>query len=832
MESIISVSISSDGLSATVILQNAPTDDYDTVLDHTGVTVNITTGGTARTIQSTALGTFSNFGGGFQQVVATLASAVEAGEGGTASIAADSIQASAGPTNNAAAGPANINSNTSTVDPVPSATADWDSVEFGHSTPAGPPNIVTDPQGWEDWWDEWGTLRKARAPVDPDEMHLDGANKIYIAYGIGGGGAGTEEDPYLARDIGEIAALVTTHRDAGAFGKWGNGNTSFYLKAGDEFARASGNGNGTLDDTITLDRLRMSISSYGLPEGATKFDYPMICGFDEEYPDTGWTEDSTDGVWFRTETTEVTWVVKGQFGSTDWETQIDEGGMAEADDLADVRTRANSWWYDSGNTRLYVNTGDGTNAPDNIRPSKAGGASCDGIQIASNGSLARVHQIGLLGLGCMDAPSANNGWPIRVTGNSIESVMTDCLLAFGPWHLAFCNAGNTDTKAFIEDNYFANIKDGVGSSGKGWVVVNHQQTSDNTAEFVNHRNTWGPASLDTPNQRAVQEDIPIGVSRAYGTHNSGGTTIRWAVSYRNTIEDHERAAGNFFSQGNVATPTDESDPTDYANFHAFNTASQASCGSDGAHSGLYTGLHYGNDYYLTIANDTAGNLANTVLSQLGSSETKCLWCNNVFIFDFRTHGENYATTVGLFLNTNTTNSAKQLANSHFVHNHLTFICADGATMAQPSRNGMAHQWSGHQDTEWYNNILTFVYEDGETNTYNWNFHEENVSGGSYPGGIEGVAHNHAGGARSVNGEVVLADAWAKNQRPESGSDLVTNVQSIAANITPAKDYRGRTHEAAVIGPYAIASGVLARGRSRANAHRNRRGGDRPARRGS
>lgn len=195
------------------------------------------------------------------------------------------------------------------------------------------PNALTDSPGFDGFANAIKQARLARCPIERGVTY-------YIEYSAsgnstGGSGAGTEADPWLCRSVSDVNTLMNAKDNDGANTKYTEGNVRFRLKG--TFWRApSSSGEPT---GINLARKHITIDSWDTTPA-------VLSGFDEPYPNTGWTNPSGT-VWERDEATAVYWALDSK--NQNWSGWLDcfeghTGSLARADAFDNIGT--NQWHWD------------------------------------------------------------------------------------------------------------------------------------------------------------------------------------------------------------------------------------------------------------------------------------------------------------------------------------------------------------------------------------------------------------------------------------------------------------------------------------------------------
>lgn len=244
------------------------------------------------------------------------------------------------------------------------------------------PSPIT--RGWYGWYRSLLTFRLAECPIER-------STRYYVAQDEagddqGGGGSGTENDPYLVADLSDLQTLIDSLETGG--------DVRISLRCGDEFAGSTGLTLGTAD--VTLD-------SYGTG------DKPLIHNFVNEIT-SGWTQAEGTNRWTIQPGAQPGWI-------RDKAARLAPYGRCTS--TANVEANAGSWFWESGTSTLHINPGAGID-PNDLDFEWSTTDLDDGIYVAANG--VRVDGIRCDGWGAVGGNSQQN-YPIKLDVDGTDAVV-------------------------------------------------------------------------------------------------------------------------------------------------------------------------------------------------------------------------------------------------------------------------------------------------------------------------------------------------------------------------------------------------------------------------
>ena len=271
------------------------------------------------------------------------------------------------------------------------------------------------------WKDQIIDYRVAECP-------LERSTKIYVEVdvtlgnAIGGGGAGTQSDPFLIADANDFVTLFESQLDD------------------DQEWICSGNADGQTSRATISDVKNVTIRSW---EGKPKF---RLTGFST--PLLGWTpHGSGNNVFVRT-VTECFWVIDEEDDPTgDFTGHIATGGYPRYDSLEDLEALGSSdkgWFYDAGESELYVSVSS-EEEPTGIRVcvNNEDGFLVSGSYNSSTGVMdtdnIRFHNIEVHGSGMNRTTSATQNYPIRASAAGPCRVVISNSKGYFTHHHGFSN---------------------------------------------------------------------------------------------------------------------------------------------------------------------------------------------------------------------------------------------------------------------------------------------------------------------------------------------------------------------------------------------------------
>lgn len=269
-----------------------------------------------------------------------------------------------------------------------------------YTSAVGNPPAIDDFAAWSAWYNSLLDFRLAECPIARSTTHYIGQDAV--GSDTGGGGSGTEGDPWLVADWDDAVTLIDNEIDT---------DTAFLLRRGDEFV-------GTTELGISIDDV--TIGAWGSGEK------PIINAFSLAYS-SGWTLVSGTR-YSRSEASDIAWVAK----SADRFTAI-----SRASDATGTGGLANNWFYWEADT-LTIDIGTDPNA---VAIEAVVSNAESGIAVVSDGS--RVDNIQTFGWGCHRTSNATQAEGVHslVTGTE-ACVFSDCESYYNSSHAMAHHGGN------------------------------------------------------------------------------------------------------------------------------------------------------------------------------------------------------------------------------------------------------------------------------------------------------------------------------------------------------------------------------------------------------
>jgi len=271
---------------------------------------------------------------------------------------------------------------------------------------------------------------------------------------------------------------------------------------------------------ITIGKDNVTIGAYS--SGAK----PRFSMFTQDYNASGWTQDGVyTNCWYRT-VTNANWTAWVRtYGEV--KTAITPFHRFTTLALLDADNTVKGFFYDSGNTKLYVNTTIVAADPDTLHLEAAVALSTPLSAVTIQGSGARVDNIKAEGWGIPRTWAGSSNYPIfQYSDSSLSAVISDCDVFYSAWHcIGMAGVGGNGGASHT----VVNCDVGLFIDTGGTALVNYQSDGDNEGIFHDNIIRYGA--------------LPVGTSwqpRGYGYygHTSGGSyKIALHIMWGNTYMD-------------------------------------------------------------------------------------------------------------------------------------------------------------------------------------------------------------------------------------------------------------------------------------------------------
>jgi hypothetical protein len=246
---------------------------------------------------------------------------------------------------------------------------------------------------------------------------------------------------------------------------------------------------------------------------------------------------AADTYTYSTDTTVNSFLVNHQFS---YSASLASGSSTDATNISYVENDPNSWYYDSDNDKLYVNTG----SP--ISSSNVYTAAVRQDEIFNNGQSNLVFE----NLTVEESAQFNGGYGIRVQAGSNVHLLNDNVVAAGKH-----GVGDIDATGFVAQNVtVSNLMPNLGYGGaSAFVTFTDNNYSNTTAQWTNDtfNNTNGQAyqSFISHSTPTTTDPTPISSLIIKNMIDNGGEGV---VILGNDGEQIEVLGGQFSTNVSVA----------------------------------------------------------------------------------------------------------------------------------------------------------------------------------------------------------------------------------------------------------------------------------------